>query len=418
MKAFERFLNYICYDTQSDEASETCPSTAKQLELGKLLTQELKDLGAKNVEMDKNGYIYATIPASKDCDSKKVVAFISHMDTAAEMSGKNVKARIIKNYDGRDIVLNKELGIVTDLKSFPLLKENIGEDLIVTDGTTLLGADDKAGIANIMTAAEEWLRNNASSQPDPALKHPEIRIVFTPDEEIGRGVDQIDMKKVKADVGYTVDGEGANSLEYECFNGAAGIVRIKGLPVHPGSAFGILRNAALMAMEFHSMLPSFETPAATFGRFGFFHLTDMTATVEEAEMHYILRDHDKDVLERRKEIFKKVAELMNLKYGEGSVSVNITDSYPNMISYILPHHGYVIEAARKALIENGLIPNEEPIRGGTDGSRLSAMGLPCPNLSVGGQYCHGAHEYASIQQMDKVVNIIESVARIIAETQG
>lgn len=416
MRAYERFLKYVTFDTQSDESSETCPSTAKQLKLGNFLAEELRKLGAKDVEIDENGYVYATVPASRGLSNAKTIALLAHMDTASEMSGKDVKPRIIEKYDGGNIVLNEKLGIFSDPKNFPLLKENIGEDLIVTDGTTLLGADDKAGIADIMTAAESWLSDNASTCPDPELRHPEIRIVFTPDEEIGRGVDKINLEKVNADYGYTVDGEGILDLSYECFNASAGHVSFRGVAVHPGNAFGIMKNASLMAMEFQSMLPQLETPAATQKRMGFFHLVGMQGSVEKAELSYILRDHDKVELDRRKKIFLQIADLMNLKYGDGSVCATITDSYPNMISYILPKHGIVIEAARKALAENGITPDESPVRGGTDGSTLSAMGLPCPNLGTGGQYCHGAHEYASIQGMDKIVAVLRSLARIYAES--
>ena len=411
MKAYERFLKYITFDTQSDEESPSCPSTAKQKLLGEALVKELREIGAAGVEMDEFGYVYATVPASKGAEGKPAVAFLSHMDTAGEMPGRDVKARIIEHYDGRDIVLNSELGIVTDVKSFPLLSECIGDDLIVTDGTTLLGSDDKSGIAAIMTAAESWLGDNAAADHDPALFHPEIRIVFTPDEEIGRGTDKIDLKKVNALCGYTVDGTGVDHLQYECFQAAAGVATFKGTAVHPGSSFGIMKNASLLAMEFQSMLPVYETPAATCGRMGFFHITEMTGSVDNAEIHYIIRDHDKAVLEHRKEVFRRTAELMNLKHGEGTVSVRITDSYPNMIEYILPKYPFVLEAAREAIREAGMVPVEDPVRGGTDGAQLSAMGLPCPNLSVGGYYCHGAHEFASVQKMDQIVEVLKGIAK-------
>ena len=414
MKAYERFLNYITFDTQSDEENPGCPSTAKQLILAEALEKELKAIGAADVSMDSFGYVYATVPASKGAEDKPVIAFLSHMDTAGEMSGKDVKARIIENYDGADIVLNGELGIVTDVKNFPLLKECIGDTLIVTDGTTLLGADDKAGIAEIMTAAEKWIADNSASAHDPALAHPEVRVIFSPDEEIGRGMDKVDMEKIGAACGYTVDGLGVNEFTYECFNGTAGLVKIRGNAVHPGESFGIMKNASLLAMEFQSMLPVYENPAATSGRMGFFHLTGMTGSVDTAEMHYILRDHDRSVLEHRKEVFAKTAELMNLKYGEGTVEVTLKDSYTNMIEYILPDHPEVISAGREALKEAGLVPNEAPIRGGTDGAELSSRGLPCPNISAGGYYCHGAHEFASVEKMDTIVQVILNIAKRFA----
>ncbi len=415
MRAYERFLNYITYDTQSDESSETCPSTAKQKDLGALLVKELKEIGAENVFMDEFGYIYATVPASEGAEKAPVLCFCSHMDTAQEMPGKVTNARIINNYDGSDIVLNEAEGIVTDVKSFPQLSECIGDDLIVTDGTTLLGADDKAGIAAIMCAAEAWISDNRASVRNPKLAHPEIRILFTPDEEIGRGPDHADMKKVNAAYGFTVDGTGVDHLQYECFQAAAGYVKIHGTSVHPGSSFGIMKNAALLAMEFQSMLPVYENPAATKDRMGFFHLTGMTGTVDNAEMYYILRDHDRSILEHRKDVFRKIAELMNLKYGENTVTAEITDSYPNMIEYILPKYPFLLDAAREAIREAGYEPKETPVRGGTDGARFSEMGMPCPNLSVGGYYCHGAHEFASIQKMDSVVTIIEGTAARLAK---
>jgi len=411
MRSYERFLKYITFDTQSDDTSSTCPSTAKQKILGKELVKELKEIGAVNVEMDEFGYVYATVPASVGAEDKPAVAFLAHMDTALEMPGKVTNPRIIESYDGSDIVLNEELGIVTAVKEFPLLKECIGDDLIVTDGTTLLGSDDKSGIAIIMTAAEAWIDDNKAPVHYPALHHPEIRICFTPDEEIGRGADKIDLNKLNAVCAYTLDGTGANHLQYECFNAAAGLVKIKGNAVHPGASFGIMKNATLLAMEFQSMLPVYENPAATKDRMGFFHINDMTGSVDNAEIHYIIRDHDKSILEHRKEIFRKTAELMNLKHGEGTVTVTIVDSYPNMCEYILPKFSFVLDAAREAFTEAGIPCTEPPVRGGTDGARLSAMGLPCPNLSIGGYYCHGAHEFASIQKMDKMVKVIKGIAK-------
>ena len=407
MRAYERFLKYIAYDTQSDEASETCPSTEKQRVLGKELAKELIALGAKAVEMDENGYVYATIPASKGAEQKPVLALVAHMDTAPDASGTNVQAHIVKNYDGKDIVLNEAQQIVTKVSDFPELLKYVGEDLIVTDGTTLLGADDKAGVAEIMTLAEGLLGADAP-------KHPEVRIVFTPDEEIGRGVARINMEKVSAAYGYTVDGEEIGELCYENFNAAAALIEFRGVCVHPGSAFGIMRNAALLAMEFHQMLPVFENPAATKDRMGFYHLNSMEGRMEEARLHYILRDHDAKKLAARKKLVQDAAAFMNEKYGAGTVSVKITDSYRNMYEKIMPDNAFLIDEARAAIEETGVKPIETPIRGGTDGATLSYMGLPCPNLGTGGHACHGCHEFIPIASMDKAVEILVRLVQKLA----
>lgn len=407
MRAHERFLKYITYDTQSDDSSKTVPSTKKQLVLAEALLEELKAIGAKDAELDANGYVYATIPASAGSEEKPVLALVAHMDTAPDASGTNVQARIVEQYDGSDILLNAEKQIVTRVAEFPELKKYVGCDLIVTDGNTLLGADDKAGVAEIMTAAEQLLRK-------PELPHPEVRIVFTPDEEIGRGVAHIDMKKVNAACGYTVDGEEIGELCYENFNAASAKLHFSGVCVHPGAAFGIMRNAALVAMEFHSMLPVFENPAATTGRMGFFHLTHMEGRMEEAELSYILRDHDVQKLEKRKELMRQAAAYLNEKYGAGTVELTLEDSYKNMYQQIMPQHKELIEHAREAIREAGLTPIETPIRGGTDGATLSFMGLPCPNLGTGGHACHGCHEFIPIQSMDKSVEILLHLLRRFA----
>ena len=406
MKAYERFLKYVAYDTQSDDASKTVPSTAKQLVLGTELAKELEELGAKNVELDENGYVYGTIPASAGSEKKPVLALVAHMDTAPDASGTNVKPHIVKQYDGKDIVLNAEKNIVTKVVDFPDLKKYVGDDLIVTDGTTLLGADDKAGVAEIMTIAEELLSGKGP-------KHPEIRVVFTPDEEIGAGVAHINMQKVDAAYGYTVDGEEIGELCYENFNAASATVTFRGVCVHPGSAFGIMRNAALLAMEFHQMLPVFENPAATVGRMGFYHLNNMEGRMESAKLHYILRDHDAAKLAARKKLVEDAAAYMNEKYGAGTVQVEITDSYRNMYEKIMPDNAFLIDDAREAMKEAGVKPIESPIRGGTDGATLSYMGLPCPNLGTGGHACHGCHEFIPIQSMEKAVDILRHlVARL------
>lgn len=424
-KIVERFLKYISFDTQSDPESTAFPSTMKQKDLGEYLKNELTALGAEKAEMDENGYVYASIPASAGCEGRPAVAFIAHMDTAGEMSGKDVKARIVENYDGGVIVLNEEKGIVSDPSVLPKMKNYIGDSLIVTDGTTLLGADDKAGIAVIMTAAEEWINNDNSEyiagflkkEPDPELSklhHPEIRIIFTPDEEIGRGVDKINMEKVNASFGFTLDGSDVSHLQYENFNAASADISIRGTAVHPGSAFGIMKNAGLLAGEFISMLPPAETPAATKCREGFYHLTDMEATVEKAKLHYILRDHDRSILEKRKQTVLDTVKALNKKYGEGTFTAEIRDSYKNMYEKIIPDHEEMIEIVKSAMKAEGIEPQTIPIRGGTDGARLSYMGLPCPNLGVGIEYCHGANEFASIEKMEMAVKKIEGIAARLA----
>lgn len=406
MEAIDLFLKYVTYDTQSNEESSTCPSSSQQLFLADVLLTRLKKLGARDISMEL-GYVYATIPASEGSEGKPAVAFLAHMDTATECSGKNVKARLLEKYDGGDILLNPELGIRTKVEDFPELKKHIGESLVVTDGTTLLGADDKAGIAAIMTAAEHWLK-------DKSKKHPEVRIIFTPDEEIGRGVDHIRMDKVNAVCGYTIDGGDVEELSYENFNAASAEVEITGVGVHPGSAYGIMKNASLLAAEFISLLPADETPAATRDREGFYHLLGMEGDVEHAHLSYILRDHDSGKLEERKEAVLRAAEKLNEKYGEGTCKAAVKDSYRNMIEKILPDNAFVIENAREALREVGITPVESPIRGGTDGANLSFMGLPCPNLGAGAGYCHGIHEFLSVDGLNKSVDIIEKIAERMA----
>ena len=370
MRAHERFLKYILFDTQSDDRSETVPSTEKQKDLGQALLQELQELGATDAQMDENGYVYATVPATKGHEDRPVLALVAHMDTALDMSGKDVKPRIVENYDGGDILLNEALSIVTRTADFPDLKKYIGQDIIVTDGTTLLGADDKAGIAEIMTAAEQMLAG--------AYPHPEVRIVFT-------------------------------QLEYENFNAASAEVIFHGVSVHTGSAFGILKNAQLMAMEFHAMLPPMENPAATRDRMGFYHLNTMEGKVEKTVLTYILRDHDAEKLQQRKELMRRAAAYMNEKYGEGTVEIRLQDSYRNMYEKIMPEHKELIEYARDAIRAAGVTPIEDPIRGGTDGATLSYMGLPCPNLGTGGHACHGRNEFIPIQSMDKAVEILKNL---------
>ena len=391
MDVLERFLKYVSFDTQSADDCECVPSTAKQHELAKYLADELKGMKAGNVRYDdEHCYVYASIPATSK-DKRPVIGFISHMDTSNAISGKDVKPRIVENYDGSDIILNKELNIVMSSKEFPSLKSNIGKDLIVTDGTTLLGADDKAGVAEIMTMAEYLLAH-------PEIEHGEIRIGFTPDEEVGNGVAFFDVEGFDAEYAYTVDGGELGEIEYENFNAASANVTINGKSIHPGSAKGQMINALLVGMELQSMLPVFENPAYTEMYEGFYHLDRFEGSVESAKMFYIIRDHDLTKFESKKERFKKVCDYLNDKYGEGTVVPVIKDSYYNMKEKIEPCM-FLIDNAKDVLSELGVVPKVSPIRGGTDGARLSFMGLPCPNLCTGGYNFHGKYEYIPKQSL-------------------
>lgn len=404
MKAYERFLDYISFDTQSDSASETFPSTAKQLKLASHLEAELKAMGIE-AELDGNGYVYGRIPASQGCENKKGFALIAHMDTALEVSGENVRARIV-DYKGGDIILNEELGIVTRLSDFPELAESIGEHLIVTDGTTLLGADDKAGIAEIMTMAERLMT-------DSSLPHSEIIIVFTPDEEIGNGVDRINMEKIPVPFGYTVDGGAVGRLEYETFNASEAIVRVHGVSVHPGSAKNKMKNAILIAMEYAALLPQHEIPFCTEKREGFYHLGEFEGTVENAVLSYLLRDHDYEKLREKEEMMKNAASFINMKYGDNTIELSIREMYRNMGEEV-EKHPQIIKAASDAMKELGISVITEPIRGGTDGCRLSFMGLPCPNLCTGGYNAHSRHEYVSVESLEKCTEILIKLAEKLA----
>ncbi len=398
----ERFLEYIALDTQSQDDVEEVPSTKKQWQLADRLVEELKQIGASDVHTGEHCYVYATIPAT--CDKKRpVLGFIAHMDTATAMSGKDVKAKVIP-YQGGDIVLNEALGIVMKAEQFPALADEIGKDVIVTDGTTLLGADDKAGIAEIMTMAEYLLAN-------PQIPHGEIKIGFTPDEEVGRGVDFFDVEGFGADGAYTVDGGAVGELEYENFNAAAAKVKIHGTSIHPGSAKGQMKNALLIGMELEGMLPQEQKPAYTEGYEGFFHLDTMEGSVEEAGMVYIIRDHDRAKFEAKKQLFTRVVEFLNAKYGGGTVELSLKDSYYNMKEK-LADHMELVENAKAAMEKLGITPHICPIRGGTDGARLSYMGLPCPNLCTGGYNCHGKFEYISVQDMEKVVELLVCLAQM------
>ena len=401
----ERFLRYVSMDTTSNEVHETTPSSEGQWELARLLEQELKEIGAENVRMTEYCHVYATIPATT---TKKVPAlgFVSHMDTSPEISGANIKPRIVENYDGMDIILNAEKNIVLSPNDFESLKQNIGQDLIVTDGTTLLGGDDKAGIAEIMTMAAYLLAHQE-------IEHGPVQIAFTPDEEVGGGIGFFDIDGFGAQYAYTVDGGGLGELEYENFNAASGTVTVKGSSIHPGSAKGKMKNASLIAMEFQSMLPVFENPAYTEGYEGFFHLDTMEGEVEKATLKYIIRDHDLAKLEEKKQRFLTIAEYLNGKYGEGTVCAICTDAYRNMKEKIEPEM-HLIDNAKQAMEEIGVLPKVVPIRGGTDGATLSFMGLPCPNLCTGGYNFHGKYEYVSIQEMEKVVELLLKIIEIYA----
>lgn len=397
----EKFLRYVTYDTQSEDDQEKLPSTDKQFVLAEVLAGELKAMGAQDVLVDKQCYVYATVPATTDKDTP-VLGLIAHMDTTPAFSGAGVKPQTVENYDGGVISLNKDLGLVLDPKEFPELLNYVGKDLITTDGTTLLGGDDKAGVAEIMAAAEYFLTH-------PEVKHGKIRIGFTPDEEVGRGADGFDVEGFGADVAYTVDGGALGELEYENFNAAGAKVWMHGKSIHPGASKGQMVNALLIGMEFQSMLPAAENPMYTEGYEGFYHLNRMQGDVETACLEYIIRDHDKKKFVQKKNQFLRTADFLNMKYGLGTVEVELKDSYYNMAEKIKPHM-YLIEMAKEAMEELGIQPLVCPIRGGTDGARLSYMGLPCPNLCTGGHNCHGRYEYICVQSMEAVTELLVAVA--------
>lgn len=402
-KVVDNFLKYAAFDTQSAEGQATVPSTEKQFRLAEFLTEQLKEIGAQDVSMSDHGYVYGTIPATVETDGP-VVGFLAHMDTSPDCSGEHVHPQLIKNYDGEDIVLNKNLGICMSTADFPYLKNYKGKDLITTDGTTLLGADDKAGIAEIMTMAETLLSH-------PEIPHGTIKVAFTPDEEVGHGVDFFDVPGWGADVAYTVDGGAWGEMEYETFNAAAMKVTVHGRNIHPGSAKNKMKNSVLIAMEFQSLLPAAERPEHTQMYEGFFHLNHMAGNVEETELHYIVRDHDMEKFTRRKELGKQIGAFLNEKYGEGTVDVEITDTYYNMAEKIRPHM-YLMDIAREAFAELGVEqPAVNPVRGGTDGSRLSYMGLPCPNLCTGGHNYHGKYEFICVQSMELTVELLLKIAQ-------
>ena len=401
MDITERFLNYTKFDTQSSEESESVPSTSKQLIFANYLKEELEREGLSDVEMDEMGYIYATLKANTK-KKTPTIGFISHYDTSPDCSGANIKARIVRNYDGGDIELSE--GIVSSPSKFPELKAHVGEDLIVTDGTTLLGADDKAGITEIVEAMC-WLRDHNE------VKHGEIRVAFNPDEEIGMGAHHFDVEKFGCEWAYTMDGGDLGDLEFENFNAASAKINIKGVSVHPGYAKGKMINANRLAAEFAAMLPADETPEETEGYEGFYHLLGINSNIEKATLSYIIRDHDRERFEDRKDFIEECVRKMQEKYGEDIIKVDIKDQYYNMKEKIDPNM-HVIDIVLKAMQESGVTPKVEPIRGGTDGAQLSFRGLPCPNIFAGGVNFHGPYEFVSIQVMEKAVEVITKICEI------
>ena len=401
----DRFLKYVSFDTQADESSTTFPSTEKQLVLLRYLKEELETIGLKEVTMDEHGYVMGTLPATKGCENAPVIGFISHVDTAPDMSGANIKPHIVENYDGRDILLGGDVWL--RVEEFPELPFFKGHTLIHTDGTTLLGADDKAGVAEIVTAME-WLVAH------PEVPHGKIRVGFTPDEEIGRGVDFFDVKKFAADFAYTMDGGMQGELEYENFNAAGAKIAIAGRNVHPGMAKNKMINAIDIATELNALLPANERPQHTENYEGFFHCVGIKGSVEEAEINYIIRDHDSDKFEAKKQLMWDVVNFLQRKYGEKVLTLTMRDQYYNMRKMVEPHPHVIdkaVEAMRKADVE----PIIKPIRGGTDGARLSFMGLPCPNIFAGGMNFHGKFEYCSLNTMQKATQVIINLAQLWAE---
>ena len=401
----ERFLKYVAINTRSDENSESFPSTAVQWDLLNALVEEMKLLGLEDVTIDKYGYAMGTIPATKGKENAPVIGFLAHVDTAPDMSGENVRPHIIESYDGEDIVLNNTLTM--KVADFPELKRFIGHTLIHTDGTTLLGADDKAGVAEIMAAAEYLMAH-------PEVEHGKIRIGFTPDEEIGRGVDFFDVKAFGADFAYTMDGGYEGELEYENFNAASAKIAIQGRNVHPGYAKSKMINAIEVACELNSLVPAVERPQFTEGYEGFYHCVGFNGTVENATISYIIRDHDADLFEKKKVWMHNIVGILNNKYGEGVLTLTLKDQYYNMRKMVEPHP-QVIENALKAMHDADVEPIVRPIRGGTDGARLSFMGLPCPNIFAGGMNFHGKFEYCSLNSMEKAVKVIINIAKRWAE---
>lgn len=394
----ERFLHYVAFDTQSDEASDSCPSTAKQKLLGQCIVNDMLKMGIADAHMDAHGYVYGTVPGDQ---SLPTIGLIAHMDTSPDASGANIRARIVP-YDGEDILLNEEQGIYLRESDYPILKNSRGKHLIVTDGTTLLGADDKAGVAEILTAAQRLIENGG--------RHATLKIGFTPDEEIGRGADLFDIKGFGADYAYTADGGTVGEIEYENFNAASARAVFHGLNIHPGSAKGKMVNSMYLAMEFQAMLPAARKPEYTDGYEGFIHLTHMEGEVEQSCLEYILRDHDLDKLNAQKAVMAAAADFLNVKCGAGAVELTIKDSYHNMKQCILPHME-IVDRAKAAMKAAGMQPREVPIRGGTDGARLSYKGLLCPNLCTGGENYHGRFEFIPVEDMEQCVDMLEHILR-------
>lgn len=407
MTVKERFLKYIAVDTTADPVSETFPSTKSQLSFGDCLAAEMREMGLEQVKKDQYGYVFGTIPSTIENYRGPILGFISHMDTAPAASGENIRPRVIENYDGGDIVLNREKNIVMSPADFSNLAQYQGQTLIVTDGNTLLGGDDKAGIAEILTAAEYLLAH-------PEIPHGPVRIGFTPDEEIGKGTDYFDVEGFGADFAYTMDGGECGELEYENFNAAGVFAEFTGVSIHPGSAKNKLVNAILLAMEYQGMMPPAQKPEYTEGREGFIHLDSIEGGVEHAQSEYIIRDHDRTLFEEKKEYMKKAARYMNEKYGEGTVVLKIEDSYFNMKEKIEPHI-HLIDNVLKVYEKLGIRPQIQPIRGGTDGAQLSFKGLPCPNLGTGDHNCHGHFEFVCVESMEKSVQVIVELARLYGE---
>ncbi|MED1776647.1 peptidase T [Bacillus subtilis] len=398
----ERFTSYVKVDTQSDESVDTCPSTPGQLTLGNMLVDELKSIGMQDAAIDENGYVMATLPSNTEKDVP-TIGFLAHVDTATDFTGKNVNPQIIESYDGKDIVLNEKLQVTLSPDQFPELSGYKGHTLITTDGTTLLGADNKAGIAEIMTAMDYLIKH-------PEIKHGTIRVAFTPDEEIGRGPHKFDVKRFNASFAYTVDGGPLGELEYESFNAAAAKITIKGNNVHPGTAKGKMINSAKIAMKLNSLLPADEAPEYTEGYEGFYHLLSIQGDVEETKLHYIIRDFDKENFQNRKETMKRAVEELQNEYGQDRILLDMNDQYYNMREKIEPVIE-IVNIAKQAMENLGIEPKISPIRGGTDGSQLSYMGLPTPNIFTGGENFHGKFEYISVDNMVKAVNVIVEIAK-------
>lgn len=405
MRAYERFLNYVKIHTTSDENSNTTPSTRRQFDLAEILAEEMKKLGVKDVRVDENCYVYGAIPATLGYEDKPAIGLIAHLDTAPDFCGEHVNPQIYRNYNGEDVTLG-DSGKVLSVKTFPHLKELKGRTLITTDGTTLLGADDKAGIAEIMTVAEELLKGT--------MPHGKVCIAFTPDEEVGSGADKLDIPAFGAQYAYTADGGCENEIVYENFNASEAVFKIRGFNIHPGEAKNKMINAALVGMEINSMLPNLETPAHTELYEGFFHLCEMEGTVENATLQYIIRDHSAASFEARENTLKHIEKIMNEKYGQGTVSLEIHEQYRNMIEKVAPCM-QLVDYAKDAIRELGMEPNTDPIRGGTDGAQLSFRGLPCPNLGTGGYAFHGPYEHITAEGMDTAVHVMLGILKRFAQ---